>query len=312
MVELSKRPMLVLIASHGEWVGRSVESVLELNGFTVLRVAGGRRALDLARRVNPDAVLLDDSLTEMGGVEVCRALRDDPLFDHSIPVIVTSPAPASNRVRLAAYEAGAWDFCSQPLDVETLLLKMSTFVRARRRLEDVQATSLIDPLTGLYSVYGLQQWAEQLGARASRKHEPFACVAVTSNSVADGSAGKPASAELTFMADICRAQSRKSDIVGYVGESRFAILAPDTDETGARQFVDRLTRAVTKTSSTFDSDQPYSGLHAGFYAVPDFGTAGVDAHEVVRRAKAALQHAQKQMEGKRVSGAFSFSDVPVS
>ena len=307
--------MLVLIASHGEWVGRSVESVLELNGFTVLRVAGGRRALDLARRVNPDAVLLDDSLTEMGGVEVCRALRDDPLFDHSIPVFVTSPAPASNRVRLAAYEAGAWDFCSQPLDIETLLLKLNTYVRARRRLEDVQATALIDPLTGLYSVYGLQQWAEQLGARASRNHEPFACLAITSNTVVDGPAsGKPASTELAYMADVCRAQSRKSDVVGYVGESRFAILAPNTDESGARQFVDRLQRAVTKTSAsaTIEMDQPFAGLHAGFYAVPDFSAAGVDAHEVVRRAKAALQHAQKQMEGKRISGAFSFSEVPVS
>ena len=313
MVELSKRPRLVLIASHGEWVGRSVESVLELNGFTVLRVAGGRRALDLARRVNPDAVLLDDTLSEMGGVEVCRALRDDPLFEHSIPIVVTSPAPASNRVRLAAYEAGAWDFCSQPLDVETILLKLNTYVRARRRLEDVQASSLIDPLTGLYSMYGLQQWAEQLGARASRKHEPLACLAVTTSSVMSGNHnGKPASTEVTYMADICRAQSRKSDIVGYVGESRFAILAPDTDESGARQFVDRLTRAVSRSSSSMDADEAFTGLHAGFYAVRDFSTAGVDAHEVVRRAKAALQHAQKQMEGKRTSGAFSFSELPVS
>ena len=216
-------------------------------------------------------------------------------------------------MRLAAYEAGAWDFCSQPLDVETLLLKMTTYVRARRRLEDAQATSLIDPLTGLYSVYGLQQWAEQLGARAVRKHEPFACVAVTSNTVSDSpSSGKPASTELTYMADVCRSMSRKSDIVGYVGESRFAILAPDTDESGARQFVDRLQRAVSKTSAAVELDQPYSGLHAGFYAVPDFSAAGVDVQEVVRRAKAALQHAQKQMEGKRTSGAFSFSEVPVS
>ena len=304
--------MLVLIASHGEWVGRSVESVLELNGFTVLRVAGGRRALDLARRVNPDAVLLDDALTEMGGVEVCRALRDDPLFDHSIPIFVTSPAPASNRVRLAAYEAGAWDFCSQPLDVETMLLKMSTYVRARRRIEDLQASSLIDPLTGLYSMYGLQQWAEQLGARASRNHEPFACLAVTTNAFNDGGTGKPASTELTYMADVCRAQSRKSDIVGYVGESRFAILAPDTDEAGARQFVDRLTRAVTRTSGGTVEVTQSTGLHAGYYAVPDFSAAGVDTNEVVRRAKAALQHAQKHLEGKRTSGAFSFSELPVS
>jgi PleD family two-component response regulator len=313
MVEPSKRPMLVLIASHGEWVGRSVESVFELNGFAVLRVAGGRRALDLARRVNPDAILLDDSLSEMGGVEVCRALRDDPLFDHSIPVLVTSPAPASNRVRMSAYEAGAWDFCSQPLDVETLLLKLTTFVRARRRMEDVQASSLVDSLTGLYNAYGLQQWAEQLGARALRKHEAFACVAVTSNIVPDSPAsGKPASTELTYMADVCRSMSRKSDVVGYVGESRFAILAPDTDESGARQFVDRLQRAVSRSSTAKQSDLPYSALHAGFYAVPDLSAAGVDAHEVLHRAKTALLHAQREMQGKPTIGAFSFSDVPVS
>src|SRR5260221_4833326 len=162
MVELSKRPMLVLIASHGEWVGRSVESVLELNGFTVLRVAGGRRALDLARRVNPDALLLDDTLTEMGGVEVCRALRDDPLFDHSIPIFVTSPAPASNRLRLTAYEAGAWDFCSQPLDVEALLLKLNTYLRAGRGRRDLQASSLIHPLTPLSTASGLPHSPKQL------------------------------------------------------------------------------------------------------------------------------------------------------
>jgi two-component system cell cycle response regulator len=313
MVERSKRKMLILIASQGEWVGRSVQSVLELNGFAVLRVWAGRAALDLARRANPDAIFLDNALSELGGVEVCRALRDDPLFDHSIPVFLTSPAPASNRVRMAAYEAGAWDFCSQPLDVETLLLKLTTYMRARRSLEDMQESSLVDALTGLYNAYGLQQWAEQLGARALRNHEPFACVAVTSNSLPGRPAtGKPASAELIFMADVCRSMSRKSDVIGYVGENRFAIIAPDTDESGARQFVERLQGAISRTSTAKGGDAPHSGLHAGFYAVPDFSVAGVDVHEVVQRAKAALLHAEKEMQGKRTSGAFSFSDLPVS
>ncbi len=313
MVERPKRNMLVLIASQGEWVGRSVQSVLELNGFAVLRVAAGRPALELARRANPDAIILDDELSELGGVEVCRALRDDPLFDHSIPVFVTSPAPASNRVRMSAYEAGAWDFCSQPLDVETLLLKLTTYVRARRRLEDAQESTLVDALTGLYNAYGLQKWAEQLGARAQRNHEPFACVAVTSNALPGRPAtGKPASAALTFMADVCRSMSRKSDVIGYVGESRFAILAPDTDDSGARQFVERLQGAMSRTSTATGIDAPYSGLYAGYYAVADFSAAGVDAHEVVRRAKAALLHAEKEMPAARTSGAFSFRDLPMN
>jgi PleD family two-component response regulator len=310
MVELRKRPLLVLIASKGEWSGRSVESVLELNGYTVLRVETGRRALELARRTNPDALILESRLDDVSGIDVCRALADDPAFDPGTPIFITSPAPASNRARAAAYEAGAWEFCTEPLDVETLLLKMGTFVRARRRLEEAQSTSLIDPLTGLYSMYGLQHWAEQLGARAARKHESFACIAVTSDDVEGASPqGRPVSAALSYMADVCRAQSRKSDVVGYVGESRFAILAPDTDGDGARQFVGRLQQAL-------DRGVPAGGggaaarlaLHAGFYATPDFGSAGVQAIEVVQRAETALQYAQLGGLGP----ALSFDEIPIS
>jgi len=103
MVEVRNRLPLVLIASHGEWLGRSVESVLELNNYTALRVDDGRRALDLARHVSPDVVILDTGLTEIDGITVCRALTNDPLFDHSTPIFIISPAPTSNRVRMEAF-----------------------------------------------------------------------------------------------------------------------------------------------------------------------------------------------------------------
>jgi PleD family two-component response regulator len=307
MVELRNRQPLVLIASHGEWVGRSVESVLELNGYAVLRVDGGRRALDLARHVSPDALILDTALSEIDGITVCRALNDDPLFDHSTPIFITSPAPTSNRVRTEAFEAGAWDFLTQPLDIESVLLKMATFLRARRRLVDAESTSLIDPQTGLYSARGLRHWAAQLGARASRNHEALACVVVTSTSPADvATAGKPVSAALSYMADLCRAKSRKSDVVGYVGESRFAILAPDTDEAGARQFVGRLQRALDRTVGGAETEGQ-AGLHAGFYAAADFSASGVDAGEVVDRAEAALEYALTGGSGRDT---LSFDDLP--
>ncbi len=306
MAQLHPRPVLVLIASHGEWIGRSVESVLELNNYTVVRVESGRRALDLARRTNPDVLILDSALAEMGGIEVCKALMVDPLFDPSVPIFITSPAPVSNRVRAAAYAAGAWDFCSQPLDVETLRLKMETFLRARRRLEETRATSLLDTLTGLYSERGLQHWAAQLGARAIRNHESFACIAVTPTTAPNAnSAGRPVSATLSYLADICRAQSRKSDVVGYVGEGRFAILAPGTDDSGARQFIGRLQKALERDTHPGDREMP-GALHAGFCAVSDLSTAGVDSSEVVRRAESALEHAQ----GQGLSGRpLSFDDL---
>jgi PleD family two-component response regulator len=308
MAEVLKRQPLVLIASHGEWSGRSVESVLELNGYAVLRVDGGRRALDLARHVSPDVLILDTALSEFDGIAVARTLTNDPTFDHSTPIFITSPAPVSNLVRIEAFEAGAWDFGVQPLDIESILLKMATFRRARLRLADNPSMSLIDPLTGLYSAQGLRHWASQLGARASRNHEPLACVVVTSHGAGESAVGgKPVSAALNYMADLCRSRSRKSDVVGYVGDSRFAILAPDTDEVGARQFVGRLQQALEQTSSSTRADAP--ALHAGFYAATDFGASGVDGPEVIGRAELALRHA---MSGQGGSDTLSFDDVPLN
>jgi PleD family two-component response regulator len=276
----------------------------------VLRVEGGRRALELARGSSPDALILDTSLPEIDGIEVCRGLVDDPLFDHSTPIFMTSTAPVSNRVRLEAYEAGAWDFCAQPLDVETLLFKLRTFLRARRRAEAAQSISLIDPLTGLYSAFGLRHWAETLGARAARNHEPFACVAVSSlGSGADARTSKSSSARLNWLADVCRTQARKSDVIGYVGESRFAILAPDTDAPGARRLVDRLQDALEGSAGPakeVEVEGRHPALHAGFYAASDFSAVKVEAAEVVRRAETALQYAL--MGGTEET--LSFDELP--
>ena len=237
-----------MIASGGEWVGRSLENVLESNGYTVLRVESGRRALEIARRTNPDAVLLDDSLPDIGAVDVCRALRDDPLFNHSTPIFITAAAQHASRVRAAAYAAGAWDYCTLPVDVETLLAKLGTFVRARHEIDTVRSKALFDRLTGLYTEYGLQHWVEQLGARALRKREAIACVVVAPDvarrrrRVAD----RRAVDAMRWPRSPTFAGRRRGGrtFLGYLGDSRVAILAPDTDVAGVQRLIDRLQQAM--------------------------------------------------------------------
>ena len=105
----------------------------------------------------------------------------------------------------------------------------------------MRSKALFDRLTGLYTEFGLQHWAEQLGARALRKREPIACVVVAPDLPApDGVSLTPdqstdALAEIT---DVCRAQARRSDVLGYLGDSRVAILAPDTDAAGVQRLID--------------------------------------------------------------------------
>ena len=306
MLESQKRSPLVLIASDGEWFARSLESVLELNGYLVHRSAGGSRAVEAAHSIRPDAILLDDAHSDMSTLGICRALRDDPLFDHSTPIVITSSAPAAHRVRTEAFAAGAWEYCGQPLDIEALLLKLSTFIRARREL--AMAQSLTDPITGLYSPLGLEQWAKKLGAMALRKHESIACVAVMSTANAAEGVLAPESEEneeaLNRMADVCHAQSRRSDVVGYLGQSRFAIIAPDTDAPGAQKLIARLREALSAVSG-----EEGSLLRAGYCAMTNVAAAAINPAELMRRAEAALHYAEVSGSADRT---FSFDELPAT
>jgi PleD family two-component response regulator len=265
--------------------------VLGLNGYRVTRVQGGRRAVELARRLSPDAIMVDESLDDISGMEVCRALRDDPLFDHSTPVFLFSSGHAGGKAHADAYTAGAWEFFPQPLHVETLTLKLATFIRAKRELGIMQSKTLFDPMTGLYSAYGLQQMARQMTARASRNHEALACLAIMPELNTSGEFdinGKPLAGPLERVIDVCKVTSRRQDVVGYLGDSRIAILAPATDNAGIALFASRIRGRVADMRTP---TAPPLMVRTGWCAFDDLSVTPVDAVEILRRAEVALQHA---------------------
>src|SRR5689334_8729573 len=145
---LRRRP-LVLVVSDGEWAGRSFESVLEAHDYAVRRVGGGHAALEAARAHHPDAVIVDEHLSDMRAAELTSSLRKELPNGCTTPIIVTSSSPAALRERNEVYAAGAWDYCSQPLDVEVLLLKLKTFVEARLEVSGLHDLTLVDTSTDL-------------------------------------------------------------------------------------------------------------------------------------------------------------------
>jgi DNA-binding response OmpR family regulator len=297
---------MLLIATESEWAGRSLESVLMIHGYSVLRTQSGRAALELARRTKPDAVILDQHMHEVGGIEVCRLLRDDVTFDAATPVVVIAGSPASQAERSAAYAAGAWTFCTQPLDPDILVQELATFLRAKRAISAVRDSSLVDATTGLLNTPGLERWAEQLTARAVRKREPLACVVLMAP---DEFSPEEAEAAAAAFVEQSRAHMRQSDIVGVTSDGRLALLAPDTDGKGVLGLIQRLRTALDVAAVAAPSGRTSAGFRAGYYAVEDFA-AGVPApSELLRRATQAVDHVGRIPSGDL---ALSFSQVPLN
>lgn len=87
----------VLVAEDDASVRLTIQVVLEDEGFDVVMAVDGRQALDLARSLRPDVILLDQIMPKMDGREVFSALRwDDATKD--IPVLVlTGMAPDAGQ-----------------------------------------------------------------------------------------------------------------------------------------------------------------------------------------------------------------------
>jgi len=313
MEKSTQQPPVMLVATEGEWAGRSLESVLVANGYAVLRAADGEDALALARRYQPDGLILDDHMSGYGGIEVCRILRDDPGFDPATPIVITAPSPAQHSVRTAAYDAGAWEFCTHPLEADTLVLKLGTFLRAKRALADARSQSLIDVPTGVLTPLGMERIAEQLVARASRNHEPFACIVLMPSGQRQvGDAASPEIDNITeavaAFLQVSRDAFRRSDIVGRMSDGRLALLAPDTDSAGVDGMLARLRSAIADAAHSRPDSSPSADFKAGYWAVPDFGSTPLEPAELMRRAARALDHISNP--GKEFS--MNFDQLPVS
>lgn len=303
-------PPLVLIANDQEWSARSLESILGPQGYAVVRAHTGRQAMDLAWRTRPDAVLLDSGMPDIGGVEVCRLLRRDARFSASTPIIITTAGPAARSDRLEAYRAGAWEYCSDPIDTDALLLKLENFITCKRELDQCHDDSLLDRETGLYNVRGLTRRAQELGADASRRHSALACVAVSAvpNVAGDLSAqGEDVLRVAEHLGELFRRTARVSDVIGHLGRSEFGIIAPSTAADGAVRLVERIQATVASAPLSTDEGQQALHIRAGYAAVPNFAESSVDAVELLLRAATALRH----VKGSESSGITAFEDVPL-
>lgn len=277
-------PPLVLVANDQEWSARSLESILAPNGYAVLRAYTGQQALERARSARPDLVILDAQMPDLHGFEVCRQLRNDPRFSATTPILITTAGPSGRAQRLEAYKAGAWEFLGQPLDGESLLLKLSTFLASKLEADWLREESLLDQLTGLYNMRGLSRRAREIGAEVFRRHQSLACVvfAPTGEGTVDQVAER--------IGRTLRAQGRSSDAIGRVGEGEFAVIAPDTESAGAVRLFERLERLLeTENGNGAGGRLP---LKAGYCAVTDFATSPVDAVELLLRATSALRQLQ--------------------
>ncbi|HEX9331682.1 MAG TPA: HD domain-containing phosphohydrolase [Anaerolineales bacterium] len=127
---------MVLIVDD-EYIGReTLQSVLEGEGYELEMAENGMQAIEKAKKLLPDVILLDVMMPGMTGYEVCQRIRNDPEIAE-IPIIILT-ALDDRESLLNALKAGADDFISKPFDRYELRARLLGITRLNRYQKLIQ------------------------------------------------------------------------------------------------------------------------------------------------------------------------------
>jgi DNA-binding response OmpR family regulator len=103
---------------------------LRQSGHDVHPVADGAAAVEQCQSVTPDLVVLDVMMPGMGGLDACRALRQDPALARVPVILLTARAQESDIEQ--GFDAGADDYVVKPFSPRELASRVSAVLQRSR------------------------------------------------------------------------------------------------------------------------------------------------------------------------------------
>lgn len=117
----------VLVADDENDILEIINYNLVREGYEVFTAKDGNEALEKARQIHPDLVILDIMMPYKTGVEVCRILRANESFDDVLIIFLTALNDEASQVK--GLESGADDYISKPISPKVLVSRVNAVFR---------------------------------------------------------------------------------------------------------------------------------------------------------------------------------------
>src|SRR5438309_732637 len=136
------RPVVkVLVVEDAPEFRRLIAGALEQEGFHVESVADGERAVEDARRIGPDVIVLDLGLPGIDGLEACRQIRS---FSDAWIIMLTARHEEVDKV--VGLSVGADDYLTKPFSSRELVARIRAVLRRRDRPASEKTTRQVGDL----------------------------------------------------------------------------------------------------------------------------------------------------------------------
>jgi DNA-binding response OmpR family regulator len=134
----------ILLVDDDQEIAEIVIRFLQGEGYDVQHAASGQAGLDIIEKDIPDLLLLDVSLPDVNGFEICRRLRSSSHTEHLNILMLTGRGSVDAKV--TGLEAGADDYLIKPFDAQELLARVQAQLRLkflRDRLVEMEKIATI-------------------------------------------------------------------------------------------------------------------------------------------------------------------------
>lgn len=147
-------PPRVLLVDDDATARMLIRESMEQSGFKVAEAEDGVEALTVFQSFNPNLVLMDVLMPRLDGIEACAALRKMP-GGESVPVVILTGLGDLNSIA-HAYEVGATDFITKPIQWMILEQRLRYMLRASQTMDDLRRSRL--SLTEAQRIARLGNW----------------------------------------------------------------------------------------------------------------------------------------------------------
>lgn len=120
---MNKDPLILIIDDEPQ-ILRALKTILVANHFQVATASTGEQGIAIAVAQPPDMIILDLTLPDMDGIQVCEQIREW----SRVPIIVLSVRD-SEKDKVAALDKGADDYLTKPFGIEELLARIRVGLR---------------------------------------------------------------------------------------------------------------------------------------------------------------------------------------
>jgi CheY-like chemotaxis protein len=125
----------ILIVDDEETVRRVLGGLLKKEGYEVIEAEDGKSGVELAKKEDPDVILMDLTMPVMGGLQSCRLLKEDEKTKN-IPVLVITTAVGENKTE--AINAGIDDFVNKPFDTEEISIRVKSMLKIKKLTDELE------------------------------------------------------------------------------------------------------------------------------------------------------------------------------